>query len=57
VAEIRYGLERLAEGRRKDRLQAVADEVFTIFSDYVLPFDAEAAERYALIVSLVGALP
>jgi toxin FitB len=51
VAEVRYGLERLAEGRRKDRLRAVADEVFTVFSDYVLPFDAEAAEQYALIVS------
>jgi toxin FitB len=51
VAEIRYGLERLPGGRRKDRLQAVADEVFTMFSDYVLPFDAEAAERFALIVS------
>jgi predicted nucleic acid-binding protein len=51
VAEIRYGLERLAEGRRKDRLRGVADEVFTMFSDYVLPFDAEAADQYALIVS------
>jgi predicted nucleic acid-binding protein len=51
VAEIRYGLERLPGGRRKDRLQAVAAEVFAIFSDYVLPFDAEAAERYTLIVS------
>lgn len=51
VAEIRDGLERLAEGRRKDRLRAAADEVFTAFSEYVLPFDAGAAARYALIVS------
>jgi toxin FitB len=51
VAEIRYGLERLAGGRRKDRLWAAADEVFTVFSDYVLPFDAESAVHYALIVS------
>jgi toxin FitB len=51
VAEIRYGLERLAGGRRKDRLRAAADEVFTVFSDYVLPFDAEASDHYALIVS------
>jgi toxin FitB len=51
VAEIRYGLERLAGGRRRDRLRAAADEVFTVFSDYVLPFDAEAAVHYALIVS------
>lgn len=51
VAEIRYGLERLAGGRRKDRLRVAADEVFTAFSEYVLPFDAAAAVHYALIVS------
>jgi toxin FitB len=51
VAEVRYGLERLAGGRRKDRLRAAADEVFTVFSDYVLPFDAESPVHYALIVS------
>jgi hypothetical protein len=49
VAEIRYGLERLPGGRRKDRLQAAADEVFTAFSEYVLPFDAGAAVHYARI--------
>ncbi len=51
VAEIRYGLARLTGGRRKDRLQAAADEVFTAFSEYILPFDASAAVHYALIVS------
>ena len=51
VAEIRYGLERLAGGRRKDCLRAAADEVFTAFSEYVLPFDADAAVHCALIVS------
>jgi len=51
VAEIRYGLERLADGRRKDRLKAAADDVFTAFSDYVLPFDADAAGHYALVVT------
>jgi predicted nucleic acid-binding protein len=51
VAEIRYGLDRLAGGRRKDRLQTAADEVFTAFSDYVLPFDADAAVHYALVVT------
>jgi hypothetical protein len=34
----------------------VADEVFTIFSDYVLPFDAGAPERFALIVSHCGGI-
>ena len=51
VAEIRYGLARLAGGRRKDRLQAAADEVFTAFSEYILPFDANAAAHYAVILS------
>src|SRR5215472_12045544 len=49
VAEIRYGLERLPAGRRKDRLQAAADEVFATFSEFVLPFDADAAVQYAQI--------
>jgi toxin FitB len=51
VAEIRHGLERLADGRRKDRLKTAADEVFIAFGDYVLPFDASAAVHYALIVA------
>ena len=49
VAEIRYGVERLPKGRRKDRLQSAADEVFAAFSEYVLPFDAGAAVHYARI--------
>ncbi|HSS89874.1 MAG TPA: type II toxin-antitoxin system VapC family toxin [Streptosporangiaceae bacterium] len=49
VAEIRYGLERLPGGRREDRLQAAADEVFAAFSEFVLPFDAGAAVQYARI--------
>jgi hypothetical protein len=51
VAEIRYGLERLAEGRRKERMKAAAQDVFAAFSDYVLPFDAAAAAHYALVVA------
>jgi predicted nucleic acid-binding protein len=49
VAEIRYGLERLPGGRRKDRLQAAADGVFATLSEFVLPFDAGAAVHYARI--------
>jgi toxin FitB len=48
VAEIRYGLARLAAGRRKDRVQA-ADDLFAALSDYVLPFDAAASVHYAVI--------
>lgn len=51
VAEIRYGLERLAGGRRKRSLLAAATEVFAAFSDYIQPFDADAATWYATIVA------
>jgi toxin FitB len=51
VAEVRYGIERLPEGSRKQLLRAVAGEVFAAFEDQVLPFDAEAATQYATVVS------
>jgi toxin FitB len=51
VAEIRYGLERLAVGRRKDSMLAAATEVFAAFSDYIEPFDAGAAIWYATIAA------
>ena len=51
VAEIRYGLERLADGRRKQSLLAAATELFAAFSEYIQPFDADAAIWYATIVA------
>lgn len=51
VAEIRYCLERLPDGRRKDSLLAIATEVFAAFSEFVEPFDADAAVWYATIVA------
>ena len=51
VAEIRYGLERLPGGRRKDSLLTTATEVFAAFSDFIRPFDADAAIWYATIVA------
>ncbi len=51
VAEIRYGIERLPDGRRKESLKAAATEIFAMFADQILPFDAAAAEYYALVVS------
>jgi toxin FitB len=51
VAEIRYGLERLADGRRKQGLLAAVAELFAAFSEYIHPFDAEAATWYATIVA------
>ncbi len=51
IAEIRYGIERLPDGRRKDLLKATADDVFAAFEEQVLPFDAAAAAHYPMIVT------
>ncbi len=47
LAEVRYGIGRLADGRRKDLLLSAAEDVFTTFADRVLAFDAAAAVHYA----------
>jgi predicted nucleic acid-binding protein len=49
VAEIRYGIERLHDGRRKELLRAAAVEIFETFAEQVLPFDA--ADRLGLPVN------
>jgi toxin FitB len=50
VAEIGYGLAGLPKGRRKEGLVEAANEVFSAFSEHVLPFDNDAASEYATIV-------
>jgi predicted nucleic acid-binding protein len=50
VAEIRYGIERKPEGRRKTQLREAANVVFTEFSDGILPFDGVAAVLYPRVV-------
>jgi predicted nucleic acid-binding protein len=51
LAEIRYGIERLDVGRRKELFKSTSEEVFAAFDEYVLPFDRAAAIQYATIVS------
>ncbi len=51
LAEIRYGIERLPDGRRKDLVRKTADDVFAAFADQMLPFDATAAIQCALVVT------
>ncbi|HEU0088892.1 MAG TPA: hypothetical protein VFQ77_14805 [Pseudonocardiaceae bacterium] len=51
LAEIRYGIERLPAGHRKDLLMATAADVFAAFAEQVLPFDAAATTHYPLIVT------
>ncbi|MEO6957981.1 MAG: type II toxin-antitoxin system VapC family toxin, partial [Antricoccus sp.] len=49
LAEVRFGIARLAAGRRRDELASAADDVFATFADRVLPFDNGAASHYANI--------
>ena len=49
MAEILYGMERHPSGRRKDTLWEAAVDVFSRFTEDVLPFDA-AATVYPEIV-------
>lgn len=51
VAEIRYGIARLPEGRRKHDLHQAANEIFAAFPRQVLPFDLAAATAYADLVA------
>jgi toxin FitB len=52
LAEIRFGIARLPDGRRKQVLLNIADDIFRAFSDQVLPVDEAAAEQYAVIASI-----
>ena len=52
VGEIRLGIALLPEGRRKQILTKIADQMFKQeFSEKCLPFDFEAANEYAKIVA------
>jgi toxin FitB len=51
VAEILYGIERLPDGKRKQGFTVAATELFTVFSDRVLPFDDRASRVYASVTS------
>ena len=51
LAEIRFGITRLPEGRRKQALLDTANDTFRAFDEQILPVDAAAAEHYAIIAS------
>ena len=51
IAEILYGIRRLAGGRRRARLEAAFDMLMSRgFADRILPLDAVAANHYSRIV-------
>ncbi len=47
VAELMFGIGAIADGRRKLKLTTMLDGVLDLFDGRVLPFDIEAARRYA----------
>ena len=51
LAEIRFGIARLPESRRKQVLLDAANDTFRAFDEQILPVDATAAEQYAIIAS------
>ena len=56
VAELLFGVGVLPDGKRKASLQAAIDSALRLFEGRILPFDVEAARRYAgLAVAARGA--
>jgi toxin FitB len=47
LAELLFGIGALPAGRRKDMLTRALDGLIKLFSNQVLPFDTDAAKRYA----------
>ena len=47
LAELLFGIASLPAGKRKDMLAQTLDGLMGLFRDRVLPFDTDAARRYA----------
>lgn len=47
LAELLFGIKALPAGKRKNRLTVALDGLMGLFGDRLLPFDTEAAKRYA----------
>ena len=47
IAELMFGIGAPPEGKRKERLTEALDGAMELFADRVLPFDIDAARRYA----------
>ncbi|WP_150461140.1 type II toxin-antitoxin system VapC family toxin [Nesterenkonia ebinurensis] len=50
LAELLFGITALPDGARKHRLAQALDRLLALFPNRVLPFDQEAARRYADMV-------
>jgi toxin FitB len=50
LAELRFGIAILPDGKRKDRLSAGLDQsILPVFGDRILPFDIAAADACAVL--------
>lgn len=50
LAELRFGIAALPEGKRRDTLQARFEQrVLPLFAGRILPFDESASQRYAVL--------
>lgn len=47
MAELLFGIGALPAGKRKHTLSVALDDVLNLFSARILPFDVDAARRYA----------
>ena len=47
IAELLFGIGALPKGKRKENLATALDGVLELFTARILPFDVEAARRYA----------
>ena len=47
LAELLFGIRALPAGKRKNRLDRALSELLALFKDRILPFDTDAARRYA----------
>lgn len=50
-AELRFGVRRMPEGKRKNDLAARVEQALHLFKDRTLTFDLEAADRLAQILT------
>lgn len=50
LAELRFGIAALPDGKRKDTLQtSLAQRILPLFAGRILPFDVAASETYAML--------
>lgn len=47
LAELLFGIRTLPEGKRKNRLDRALAGLLALFQERILPFDTDAARRYA----------